>query len=826
MKHNLFHLLISLSLVLVACSSDPVNTKGTIVGVVKDAVSGANLQNAKVVLDGRSALTGSDGRYQFSDVEMGTYKVSVSRDGYLSDEGSVTVKPGETATLDFSLRQAGPVIEVIPTTLAFGEDKETLGLNIKNTGQATLNWSIVKNSNWFELDQTSGSTVAGQQSSIVVTVKRAGLEPKNYISTFTITSNGGSKDVTVTMTVTDIPLQVRPEQLDFGSISTAQTLTLINNSGTSVSYTLRPSNSWIIPEKTSGLVTYSENINVRVDRSGLSPNDYPGTLRIEVAGRSRDIPVKMTVPDNAAPTVTLSDVTSNVSSNSAVLTGALTSLGSSAVTQHGFCWATTENLDVSSSGKCELGDRAALGNFSYQATSLHPNTLYYVRAYARNSVGITYSNQLSFKTQGAPEPPTVETTTHDRVTSTTAEVSGNILRIGNDAGVIQHGHVWSRNANPTISANQGQTRLGTVASPEPFTSGLTGLSPNVTYHVRAYATNAIGTGYGEDITFTTVPGDIELTTIGADAATLTHNAATLGGSISETGGNDITERGVCWGTTGTPTVEGDHHASADKTNRFMVRITGLTEKTSYVARAYVTAATGQTYYGQVVSFQTTHEIHPATVAKPTVIEITPYTATFRSSITSDGDGNIADCGFVWARTEHPTLETAAHQSCGKQQTGTFEKKVAELAENKTYYVRAYVTNEAGTAYSDEVSFATKEILVPSLSATTVSQITYRSATFAATVTNLNYGTLQDAGFVYSTKETPTLSDNRISCGAVTTLGTRCRDMAPHTDYYVRAYATNERGTNYGSPFKFTTNDDPGPTDIGRIGFDDEKDWDQ
>jgi hypothetical protein len=481
---------------------------------------------------------------------------------------------------------------------------------------------------------------------------------------------------------------------------------------------------------------------------------------------------------------------------------------------------------VNSTGKCELGDRSALGNFSYQATNLYPNTLYYVRAYARNSVGVSYSNQLTFRTPGVPEAPTVETTTYGRVTSSSAEVSGNILRIGNDAGVIQHGHVWSKNANPTISANEGQSKLGMVSTSGPFTSTLSGLSPNVTYHVRAYATNAIGTGYGEDITFTTVPGDIELTTIGVDAATLTHNAATLGGSITETGGNDITGRGICWATTGTPTVEGDHKASDDKTNRFTVRIDGLTEKTSYVARAYVTAATGQTYYGQVVSFRTTHEIHPATAAQPTVADITPYTATFRSSITSDGDGNIADCGFVWARTEHPSLETSAHQSCGQRQTGAFELKVTELVENKTYYVRAYVTNEAGTAYSDELSFATREITVPTLSATTVIQVTHSSATFSATVTDLNFGTLADAGFVFSTSPQPTLADSKLSCGAVTTLSKRTKELTPNTTYYVRAYATNEKGTAYGQQYSFQTHENSGTTDIGRDGFDDEKDWDK
>ena len=209
--------------------------------------------------------------------------------------------------------------------------------------------------------------------------------------------------------------------------------------------------------------------------------------------------------------------------------------------------------------------------------------------------------------------------------------------------------------------------------------------------------------------------------------------------------------------------------------------------------------------------------------KPAVGSITPTGATFTSRIASDGKGTISDCGFVYARTPSPTIGQATQVSCGLQ-TAAFTKTVGGLRDNTTYYVRAYVTNEAGTAYSAETNFATPEVTVPALSAVTVSKLTYRTASFAATVTSRGNGTLTDAGFVYSTQPNPTLSSNKLSCGTTTTLSARAAALAPSTTYYVRAYATNEKGTAYSAQQTFTTNSEPTPTSFGKHDFSNEQDW--
>jgi len=80
--------------------------------------------------------------------------------------------------------------------------------------------------------------------------------------------------------------------------------------------------------------------------------------------------------------------------------GTLTSLGDSAVTQHGHCWATTTDPTTSSDGLRELGAAPNLGQYKSWMTNLTPGTLYYVRAFATNSSGTAYGANVTITTTG------------------------------------------------------------------------------------------------------------------------------------------------------------------------------------------------------------------------------------------------------------------------------------------------------------------------------------------------------------------------------------------------------------------------------------------
>jgi uncharacterized protein (TIGR02145 family) len=196
-----------------------------------------------------------------------------------------------------------------------------------------------------------------------------------------------------------------------------------------------------------------------------------------------------------------------------------------------------------------------------------------------------------------PTPPSVTTSSVTDITQTTATVTGNVTSDGNDE-VTSRGICWNSSQNPTISNNI--TLEGTGAGT--FTSSITQLMPDNIYYVRAFATNSVGTGYGNEVSFTTNPVIIStLTTTSVTSITLT--SAVSGGNITNNGGGALTARGVCWSTTTDPTINDNRTTNGNLTGSFVSNITGLQSGTTYYLRAYATNSAGISY-GNQVSFKT------------------------------------------------------------------------------------------------------------------------------------------------------------------------------------------------------------------------------
>lgn len=98
--------------------------------------------------------------------------------------------------------------------------------------------------------------------------------------------------------------------------------------------------------------------------------------------------------------------------------------------------------------------------------------------------------------------PVVTTIDITEITETSAVAGGDVTSDGG-AEVTSRGVCWSVNPNPTIDDKHTEDGAG-VGN---FTSNITELTTNTVYHLRAYATNEVGTSYGEEVTFTTMQGN-------------------------------------------------------------------------------------------------------------------------------------------------------------------------------------------------------------------------------------------------------------------------------------------------------------------------------
>ena len=185
----------------------------------------------------------------------------------------------------------------------------------------------------------------------------------------------------------------------------------------------------------------------------------------------------------------------DITPTSATVGGQITSDGGASISAKGIVWATTANPTLSAS---VLDLSGGSGVFSGTLSGLSPNTLYYLRAFATNSAGTTYGNELSFSTLPM-SVPILSTNSITSITQTSAIVGGNITNDGG-AAIIQRGVAYGTAQNPTLADAFTQDGSGSGN----FTSTLNSLSPNTTYYVRAYATNSIGTAYGSQQSFETI----------------------------------------------------------------------------------------------------------------------------------------------------------------------------------------------------------------------------------------------------------------------------------------------------------------------------------
>jgi uncharacterized protein (TIGR02145 family) len=289
--------------------------------------------------------------------------------------------------------------------------------------------------------------------------------------------------------------------------------------------------------------------------------------------------------------VTTAEIT-YVTLTTATSGGNVVSDGDATVTAHGVCWSTDPNPTTDDA---KTDDGAGIGSFASSITGLTPGTTYHVRAYATNYDGTAYGADVSFTTVTAPVVPTVTTTAVFPIGTTTAISGGNIPSDGG-AAITACGVCWSTSSNPTTSDPKTDDGTGSGS----FASSITGLTPETTYHVRAYATNSEGTSYGADVSFNTV---VCIKVITVPISSVTTSSVSSGGNVTSNCGAAVNTRGICWGTTTNPTIADNFTTDGSGTGSFASSLTGLTKSTIYFLRAYATTDLG-TYYGNQFSFVT------------------------------------------------------------------------------------------------------------------------------------------------------------------------------------------------------------------------------
>lgn len=195
------------------------------------------------------------------------------------------------------------------------------------------------------------------------------------------------------------------------------------------------------------------------------------------------------------------------------------------------------------------------------------------------------------------------------------------------------------------------------------------------------------------------------TVISPTHTAVTGTTGTLGANVTSLGNPaSISERGTCFGTNPSPTVNCLAEGGTT-TGVFTQTRTGFMENTIYYYRGYATNSFG-TGYSADGTFTTASNNTTPTVTTNAISVITKTTALSGGNVTSDGGASVTARGVVWDTATNPTttLTTKTSNATG---AGSFVSSITGLTCNTTYYVRAYATNSFGTSYGNESSFKTQ-----------------------------------------------------------------------------------------------------------------------
>jgi autotransporter-associated beta strand protein len=516
----------------------------------------------------------------------------------------------------------------------------------------------------------------------------------------------------------------------------------------------------------------------------------------------------------------------SITSSGATLGGRVVRDNGTTIAERGVVYSITSansNPLIDGVGVTKVTTTGTTGVFTIPVTGLTHDTTYSFKAYATNGVGTTYTTVSTFLT--LPLPPTVILPTSASITSSTATLGGTVSS-GNGASITERGVVYSATADndtPQIDG-PGVTKVTTTGTTGIFTVPITGLTFVTEYSYRAYATNSEGTSYTDPITFTTLAGAPTVTT--PTSASVTTDAATLGGNVTLDGGAAIIERGVVYSVTATnnnPLIDGVGVTKVTTDGNlgvFAIPITGLVTGTTYSFKAYATnnSDTGYT----AVTVINVGVVVPTITATPTVADVAtdPVTgvgsATLGGNITQHG-AEIIERGVVYSLAtvnSNPLIDgngvTRLIHPNTAGSTGAFTIAATGLSAFQSYRFKAYVTNALGTVYTSIGSF-TPPATSPRISSPTATDITTSGATLGGNVTADGGRPVSERGVVYSintTNANPLFNGSGVTkVNATGTTGVFTKaitGLRPGTTYAYKAFATNATGTNYTTVTTFTT----------------------
>ena len=318
---KLFTIIISsillLSFAIVSCEKEDLGN-ATIYGIVTDKATGEPIKSAGVELlpVGLKTITGTDGRFEFANLKAGSYQVYITQAGYVDVVSTnIELTIGQSLKRDVQMELLPPALRVVNdsrqdiTELDFGsaETDITRSFNLLNDGAEKLEWEITYTANWIKsVSKTQGVLEVGKPQSFIVTIDRTKLASGTNTTTLHITSNNGSKQLTL-KAVKELLLPALKvvddsrkdiSELNFGTAKTdvSRSFNIFNDGAETLKWKITYTADWIKSVNIKEGVlepSKTETIIVIINRSVLTEEQNITTLHITSNNGSKQLTLKV-----------------------------------------------------------------------------------------------------------------------------------------------------------------------------------------------------------------------------------------------------------------------------------------------------------------------------------------------------------------------------------------------------------------------------------------------------------------------------------------------------------------------------------------------------
>ena len=362
---------------------------GSIKGIVKES-NGSMIENCLVTLTpgGNMIATGTNGSFEYKDLTPSEYTLTFKKDGFVDKTQKVTVVAGKVTDIEVTLEYAYGSIKGLVKDSDDGSMIENCLVSLTPGGRSV---STGANGSFEFNDLAPDEYTLG--------FKKTGYPDK---SEKVSVAKGKVTNVDVVMKLED-PITFSENELDFGDFEMTKTLAIFNNSDGDCTFTISNIPSWLSISLTNGGISKQSQTTlvVTADRDKISYGKFEQNLIIAYRGRvSGEVMIKTYIEKVllTTPEVTIYTEAENITETSFDIKGNIVATGGSQILDYGHCWSINEEPTIDDNCT-RLGQRDNEGLFVSSITGLTSSSTYYVRAYARNAQGITYSEQIAVTTQ-------------------------------------------------------------------------------------------------------------------------------------------------------------------------------------------------------------------------------------------------------------------------------------------------------------------------------------------------------------------------------------------------------------------------------------------